>query len=85
MWDLQTEVAIRAAFAAAAGQVAVVVPTTLLASNITAIKRLFDGTGIRVEHISPVTASAQAKENIERSHSQIVVGTLAFCPILQIL
>ena len=77
----KTEVAIRAAFAAAiqGGQVAVVVPTTLLArQHYRNFSARFEGTGIRVEHISRlVTGKAlkQAKENIERGHSQIVVGT----------
>lgn len=79
----KTEVALRAAYVAAMSgvQVAVVVPTTLLArqhyNNF--IKR-FEGTGIRIGQLSRmVTAkdSKQTKEGLVDGSVQIVIGTHA--------
>lgn len=77
----KTEVAIRAAFAAAmqGGQVAVVVPTTLLArQHYQNFSKRFEGTSIRVEHISRLVTGKslrEAKARIQLGESQIVIGT----------
>ena len=77
----KTEVAIRAAFAAAieGTQVAVVVPTTLLArQHYKNFSDRFAGTSIQVEHISRlVTGKAlkDAKDRIAHGQAQIVIGT----------
>ena len=77
----KTEVAIRAAFAAAmqGAQVAVVVPTTLLARQHTqTFAERFADTSIRVEHISRLVTGAalkSAKERIAQGQAQIIIGT----------
>jgi transcription-repair coupling factor (superfamily II helicase) len=79
----KTEVALRAAYVAAmdGAQVAVVVPTTLLArqhyNNF--IKR-FAGTGIRIGQLSRMVSAADAKrtkEGLKDGSVQIVIGTHA--------
>ncbi|MCB1531555.1 MAG: transcription-repair coupling factor [Alphaproteobacteria bacterium] len=79
----KTEVAIRAAYVAAmnGAQVAVVVPTTLLArqhyNNF--IKR-FAGTGLRIEQLSRLVGSAdmkRAKEGLSDGSVNIAIGTHA--------
>ncbi len=79
----KTEVALRAAFAAAMNgvQVAVVVPTTLLARQHyeTFIKRL-DGFPLRVAQLSRLTGAKQAssvKKELAEGKLDIVVGTHA--------
>ena len=77
----KTEVAIRAAFVAAmqGGQVALVVPTTLLArQHYQTFSARFAGTSIQVEQISRLVtgkALSEAKDRIARGQSQILVGT----------
>lgn len=79
----KTEVALRAAYVAAMSgvQVAVAVPTTLLArqhyNNF--IKR-FEGTGIRIAQLSRMVSAKDAKlikEGLESGEVQIVIGTHA--------
>jgi transcription-repair coupling factor (superfamily II helicase) len=79
----KTEVAIRAAYVAAqsGAQVAVVVPTTLLARQHYAnfIKR-FEGTGIRVAQLSRMVDSKDAqntKKCLQNGSVHIVIGTHA--------
>ena len=77
----KTEVAIRAAFAAAThgAQVAVVVPTTLLArQHYQTFVARFAGTSIAVEHVSRLVTGKslkQAKARVRSGQAQIVVGT----------
>ena len=79
----KTEVALRAAYVAAMSgvQVAVVVPTTLLArQHYKNFVSRFAGTGIRIEQLSRlVTAkdAARAKDGLADGSVQIVVGTHA--------
>lgn len=79
----KTEVAMRAAFIAAADgrQVAVVVPTTLLArQHLTEFKKRFEPFGIKVAGLSRLTPSGQApkiKQGLKEGEIDIVVGTHA--------
>lgn len=79
----KTEVALRAAYVAAmAGvQVAVVVPTTLLArQHFQNFFNRFQGTGLRVEQLSRLVSAKDAKathEGLENGTVNIVVGTHA--------
>ena len=79
----KTEVAMRAAFIAAADgrQVAVVVPTTLLArQHLTEFKKRFEPFGLKVGGLSRLSAAGQAKEvkkNLREGGVDIVVGTHA--------
>ncbi len=79
----KTEVALRAAFVAAADgrQVAVVVPTTLLArQHYLEFKRRFAGMPINVKGLSRLTAGKEAKEvkeGLKKGTVDIVVGTHA--------
>ncbi len=79
----KTEVALRAAFVAAmAGvQVAVVVPTTLLArQHYRNFKARFEGFPIRVAQLSRLVSAKdqqQAREDAEAGRVEIVVGTTA--------
>ncbi len=77
----KTEVALRAAFVASASgkQVALIVPTTLLARQHyqTFIKR-FQNTGINVSQLSRLVKPKEAnltKENIKKGEIQIIIGT----------
>jgi transcription-repair coupling factor (superfamily II helicase) len=79
----KTEVALRAAYVVAAqgAQVAVVVPTTLLARQHTNnfIKR-FEGLGIRIGQLSrmaTIKEQKQTKEGLANGSVQIVIGTHA--------
>ncbi|MCI5060497.1 MAG: transcription-repair coupling factor [Alphaproteobacteria bacterium] len=79
----KTEVALRAAYVAAmaGAQVAVVVPTTLLARQHYAgfVKR-FEGTGLRVAQLSRMVSAKEAamtKDGIKDGTVNIVVGTHA--------
>ncbi|MCK5374255.1 MAG: transcription-repair coupling factor [Alphaproteobacteria bacterium] len=79
----KTEVALRAAYVAAmsGAQVALVVPTTLLARQHykNFIKR-FEGTGIRIEQLSRMVSACDAKrtkEGLADGSVQIVIGTHA--------
>ncbi|MGB4057410.1 MAG: transcription-repair coupling factor [Alphaproteobacteria bacterium] len=79
----KTEVALRAAYVAAkdGAQVAVVVPTTLLArQHYKNFSNRFAGTGIRVEQLSRMVTSKDAdrtKEGLKDGSVGIVVGTHA--------
>lgn len=79
----KTEVALRAAFVAAMSgvQVAVVVPTTLLArQHYQNFMNRFSGTGIRVEQLSRLVSTKDAKavhQMMEDGSANIVVGTHA--------
>ena len=81
----KTEVALRAAFTAAAGidakQVALVVPTTLLArQHFRNFEKRFEGTGLRVAQLSRFTSAKDAKlirEGLADGSVHIVVGTHA--------
>src|SRR5262249_48232691 len=77
----KTEVAMRAAFLAvlARKQVAVLVPTTILAQqHLETFKRRFEGTGVRVELLPRFRTAAEHKETLARlaeGKLDIVVGT----------
>ena len=79
----KTEVALRAAFVAAANgaQTAVVVPTTLLArQHYLNFKSRMDGFGINVKMLSRLTSAKEARETIEglkNGSVEIVIGTHA--------
>lgn len=79
----KTEVALRAAFVAAmAGvQVAVVVPTTLLArQHFRNFTKRFEGFPIRIAQLSRLVSAkdqAQAREDAEAGRVEIVIGTTA--------
>lgn len=79
----KTEVAIRAAYVAAMSgvQVAIVVPTTLLArQHFQNFQKRFEGTGIRIEHLSRLVLPKDAKrtkEGLKDGSVQIVIGTHA--------
>lgn len=79
----KTEVALRAAYVAAMSgvQVAVVVPTTLLArQHFQNFFNRFQGTGLRVEQLSRLVSAKDAKathEGLENGTVNIVVGTHA--------
>ncbi|MCX8997681.1 transcription-repair coupling factor [Rhizobiaceae bacterium BDR2-2] len=79
----KTEVALRAAFAAAMNgvQVAVVVPTTLLArQHFKTFSERFRGLPVRVEQASRLVGPkelAQVKKNVSEGRTDIVVGTHA--------
>ncbi len=79
----KTEVALRAAFVAAmAGvQVAVVVPTTLLArQHYRNFRARFEGFPIRIAQLSRLVSAkdqAQAREDAEAGRVEIVIGTTA--------
>jgi transcription-repair coupling factor (superfamily II helicase) len=79
----KTEVAIRAAYVAAkdGAQVAVVVPTTLLArQHYNNFSKRFAGTGIRVEQLSRMVTPKDAertKKGLADGSVQIVIGTHA--------
>ncbi len=79
----KTEVALRAAYVAAAcgKQVALVVPTTLLArQHYNTFLRRFEGTGLRVGQLSRLVTAKDAKlvkEGLATGHIDIVVGTHA--------
>ncbi len=79
----KTEVALRAAYVAAMSgvQVAVVVPTTLLArQHYKNFQTRFEGTGIRIEQLSRMVSAKDAKrtkEGMADGSVQIVIGTHA--------
>ncbi len=79
----KTEVALRAAYVAAASgsQVAVVCPTTLLARQHAAgFRERFEGTGLKVAALSRLVSAAEAKaarEGLKDGSIDIVVGTHA--------
>lgn len=79
----KTEVALRAAYVAAmnGAQVAVVVPTTLLArQHYNNFLKRFAGTGLRIEQLSRLVGSAdmkRAKEGLADGTVNIAVGTHA--------
>ena len=79
----KTEVALRAAYVAAmhGAQVAVVVPTTLLArQHYQNFLARFSGTGLRVEQISrlvPVPEAKKVREGLADGSVNIVIGTHA--------
>jgi len=79
----KTEVALRAAYVAAMSgvQVAVVVPTTLLArQHYKNFQTRFEGTGIRIEQLSRMVSTKDAKrtkEGMADGSVQIVIGTHA--------
>jgi transcription-repair coupling factor (superfamily II helicase) len=79
----KTEVALRAAFVAALSgkQVAVVVPTTLLArQHFRTFKERFAGLPVRVEQLSrlvPAKQAGQTKKDLADGRVEIVVGTHA--------
>ncbi len=79
----KTEVAIRAAYVAAksGAQVAVVVPTTLLArQHYNNFSKRFIGTGIRVDQLSRMVSAKDAertKKGLADGSVQIVIGTHA--------
>ncbi|MPZ11126.1 MAG: transcription-repair coupling factor [Kiloniellaceae bacterium] len=79
----KTEVALRAAFLAVMSgkQVAVVVPTTLLArQHFRTFKERFSGLPVRIAQLSRLVGSketAQAKDELARGRVEIVVGTHA--------
>ncbi len=79
----KTEVALRAAYVAAMSgvQVALVVPTTLLARQHYAnFQKRFAGTGIRIEQLSRMVTNkdaARTKEGLADGSVQIVIGTHA--------
>ena len=79
----KTEVALRAAFVAvlSGAQVAVVVPTTLLArQHFRTFVERFDGQPVRIEQLSrlvPAKRAAEIKEELETGAVDIVIGTHA--------
>ena len=79
----KTEVAIRAAYVAAmaGAQVALVVPTTLLArQHYNNFSNRFAGSGLRVEQLSRLVTPKEAdkvKEGLRDGHVNIVIGTHA--------
>ncbi len=79
----KTEVALRAAFLAVmtGKQVAVVVPTTLLArQHFRTFKERFAGLPVRIAQLSRLVGSketAQAKEDLAKGRVEIVIGTHA--------
>ncbi|MDD4519445.1 MAG: transcription-repair coupling factor [Alphaproteobacteria bacterium] len=79
----KTEVALRASFVAAmeGGQVALIVPTTLLArQHYLEFKRRFEGFPLRVEMLSRLvtpTKARQVKKEITAGVTNIVIGTHA--------
>ena len=79
----KTEVAIRAAYVAvmAGSQVALAVPTTLLArQHYQNFMKRFEGTGIRIEQLSRMVTQTEAtkiKERLKTGESHIVIGTHA--------
>lgn len=79
----KTEVAMRAAFAAvmAGGQVAVVVPTTLLCrQHNDSFRERFAGLPVRIEQLSRLVSAKQAneaKERLKKGETDIVIGTHA--------
>ncbi|GLQ34306.1 transcription-repair-coupling factor [Amylibacter marinus] len=79
----KTEVALRAAFVAAAAgtQVAVIAPTTLLArQHYNSFAERFRGTGIRVRQLSRFVSAAEMKKNRQAARDgavEIIVGTHA--------
>lgn len=79
----KTEVAIRAAFVAAlsGAQVALIVPTTLLArQHYHSFAKRFAGTAIRVEQLSRLVAAKEAsriRDGLADGSVQIVIGTHA--------
>lgn len=79
----KTEVALRAAYAVASegAQVAMVVPTTLLArQQATQFIQRFEKTGLRVEQLSRFTPAARAKQikaDLARGLVDVIVGTHA--------
>lgn len=79
----KTEVAMRAAFAAAMSglQVAIVVPTTLLArQHMANFTRRFAGFPIRIAQLSRMVTTSEAKKTrdaLEKGHVHIVIGTHA--------
>ncbi len=79
----KTEVALRAAFNVASNgaQVALIVPTTLLArQHFINFKKRFEGFDIRVEMLSRLISPTNAKkikEDIKQGHVDIVIGTHA--------
>jgi transcription-repair coupling factor (superfamily II helicase) len=79
----KTEVALRAAYVAAkdGAQVAVVVPTTLLArQHFQNFSKRFAGTGIRVEQLSRMVSARDAEKTragLKEGSVQIVIGTHA--------
>ncbi len=79
----KTEVALRAAFCVASNgaQVALIVPTTLLArQHYLNFKTRFEGFGIKVKMLSRLTPQAEAKkiiEDLKNGALEIVIGTHA--------
>lgn len=79
----KTEVALRAAFAVASSgaQVALIVPTTLLArQHFLNFKARFEGFGLKVRMLSRLTGAKEAKQTIEGLKNgavEIVIGTHA--------
>lgn len=79
----KTEVALRAAYVAAMSgvQVAIAVPTTLLArQHYNNFQKRFEGTGICIEQLSRMVTTkdaARAKEGMADGSVQIVIGTHA--------
>lgn len=79
----KTEVALRAAYVAAmsGAQVAVVVPTTLLArQHYNNFQKRFAGTGIRIGQLSRLVSARDAKlvhDGVKNGSVQIVIGTHA--------
>ena len=79
----KTEVAIRAAYVAAmaGSQVALAVPTTLLArQHFMNFSRRFEGTGLRVEQLSRLVSAKEAKltkEGLREGRVNVVIGTHA--------
>lgn len=79
----KTEVALRAAYVAAMNghQVAVVVPTTLLArQHFMTFQKRFEGMGLRIEQLSRLVSQSDAKkvkEGLRDGTVNIVVGTHA--------
>ncbi len=79
----KTEVALRAAFVVAmsGAQVAVVVPTTLLArQHYRVFSRRFEGLGVTVAQLSRMVAAkeaAEVKRGIAEGHINIIIGTHA--------
>lgn len=77
----KTEVALRAAFVAAmsGGQVAVVVPTTLLArQHYKTFKTRFSGFGLKVAHLSRMVTTKEAaavRKGLADGNVHIVIGT----------
>ncbi|MGH1403423.1 MAG: transcription-repair coupling factor [Alphaproteobacteria bacterium] len=79
----KTEVALRAAYVAAMSgvQVALVVPTTLLArQHYNNFQKRFAGTGVVIEQLSRMVSSKvakRAKDNLANGSAHIVIGTHA--------